>query len=46
MKKKYEQPKVEDVELAEDVMDLAHGMNGSGAGQLFEDIFDFDEFSK
>ena len=36
----------EDVELAEDVMDLAHGMNGSGAGQLFEDIFDFDEFSK
>ena len=42
MKKKYEQPKVEDIELAEDVMDFAGAMNSS-AGQMFEDLFDFDE---
>ena len=42
MKKKYEQPKVEDIELAEDVMDFAVAMNSS-SGQMFEDIFDFDE---
>ena len=45
MKKKYEQTKVEDIELAEDVMDYDGDMNSS-TGQMFEDIFDFDEYGK
>ena len=40
MKKKYEEPKVEDVELADETMGT---INSAINGQLFEDIFDLGE---
>ena len=38
MKKNYQKPVVEEVELQEEVMGALSKMNG----QMFEDLFDFD----